>query len=257
MRRRLLAALTALVLALTAAAAPTGTAAATVSAVTTLRILSVGDSITGPGSGHDSYRTELGRLLAAAGVTPTWVVAAVSGSRCTHWPSQIGGLLAQHDPDLVILACGTNDWAGSQADRDATGTAIRQVSEAIRLHRGETTPVRQIGAYVQLSDPYGIPSSLSWLPGNEEGVNRVLASTYALYLPYWTSLAVADLVPIPGNPVTLVDGIHPTAHGYRLMARRFYDAGAGRGWWAATSEPAPCELYGHNLFTPVPAYMPC
>lgn len=262
MRRRLLAALTALALVL-AAAAPTGTAAATVSAATTsvsavvsLKVLSVGDSISGVGPSHDSYRTELTRLLTTAGITPVWSVAAVS-TRCAYWPSRIGGLLAQHDPDLVIVACGTNDDAGSAAGRAETGTAIRQIAEAIRTHRGEVTPVRQIGAYIQLSDPYGIPQSLAYLPGNEEGVNRVLAAQYALYLPYWMSLAVADLVPIPGNPTTLVDGVHPTAHGYRLMARAFYDAGASRGWWPASSEPAPCGLYGHNLFTPVPTFTPC
>lgn len=256
MRRRLLAALTALALVL-AAAAPTGTAAATVSAITPAHILALGDSITMAGSGHDSYRTELTRLLNAGGIAPVWSVAAVSGSRCNYWPSRIGGLLAQHDPDLVIVACGTNDDAGSAAGRAETGTAIRQIAEAIRTHRGEVTPVRQIGAYIQLSDPYGIPQSLAYLPGNEEGVNRVLAAQYALYLPYWTSLAVADLVPIPGNPTTLVDGVHPTAHGYRLMARLIYDAGAARGWWPASAEPTPCGLYGHNLFTPVPAFTPC
>lgn len=256
MRRRLAAAVLALATAaaILAAAVPTGAAAATLSP---LDVLVLGDSRSA-GSTTDSYRAELDRLLRAGGVEPTWTVEAVSGTRCTYWQPRIAALLALHDPDLVILACGTNDDTSTVAARDELGTAIRVITETIRLHRGEVTPTRQLGAYVQLSDPYGVAPAQAWVPPSEERANQVLAAQYALYLPHWTSLAVADLSRIPGNTVTLPDGMHPSAYGHELTARLLYDAGAARGWWPTSSEPALCGLYGRAVGAPVPAgYIAC
>lgn len=256
MRRRILAAAAGVLLAAAAlltAAVPTG--AATV-ALTPLHILTVGDSMT-TGTTLESYRGELDRLLRASDIEPTWSIAAVYGSRCTYWQSRIHDLLVQYDPDVVILACGTNDDTATPAARDQMGTAIRVIAETVRTHRGEVTPVRQIGAYIQLSDPYQLAPSQAWLPAGEERANAVLRSNYAYYLPYWTSIAVADLSRIPGNPVTTGDGIHPTPYGYRLYARLLYDAGAARGWWPTSSEPPPCDLYGHAMGTAVPPFTAC
>lgn len=254
MRRRLLAAALAGVLAILTAAVPTGAAAVTLSPVS---IMVLGDSRSA-GTHDDSYRAELDRLLRTGGVEPTWIAAAVSDTRCTYWTSRIHDLLVLHDPDVVILACGTNDDTATVAARDAMGAAIRTITETIRLHRGEVTPTRQLGAYVQLSDPYGVAPAQAWVPPSEERANIVLASNYGLYLPHWASLAVADLSRIPGNHVTLPDGMHPSAYGHGLVARLLYDAGAARGWWPATSEPAPCGLYGRAVGAPVPAgYIAC
>lgn len=250
-RRRLLAAAGALLLALALAAVVPARAAAVT--LTPLRILTVGDSIT---EHTTSYRTELTRLLQAGGGDPVWSVAALSGSRCTYWAPRLHDLLVTYDPDVVVVLCGTNDDTTTAAARDQLGTAVRSMQETIRLHRGETTPVRSITGQIQLSDPYGAITP-SWLPAGEERANGVIRDQLALYSPYWTSLAVADLSVIPGQLPLLPDGMHPSAYGYRLYARLLYDAGAARGWWPATSEAVPCGLYGHPVGAPVPAHVPC
>lgn len=219
-----------------------------------LRMMSLGDSQSA-GSATDAYRAEMSRLLAAVGVAVDWRVAAVSGTRTTYWSPKIKQLLIDHDPDLVVVILGTNDDTATAAARDQMATSVRIIAETIRTHRGEVTPVRQIGAYIQLSDPYN-PLTPSWLPASEERANTVLRTEYARYLPYWTSLAVADLSRIPGNPLTVADGMHPSPYGRRVCARLLYDAGAARGWWPPCGEPAPTDLYGHAMGTPVPGFVP-
>lgn len=257
MRRRLLAALTALALVL-AAAAPTGTAAATVSALTSMKILTVGDSITLDGGGP-AYRAKLEQLLVDGGIQPTWVVAAVSGSRCTYWSPLIKGLLNTHQPDLVILSCGTNDDTTTQNARDSMGWHFRTIVETIRTHRPDPNPVKIITGQIGISDPYH-PSvgGFNGLPAAQERANSVLRQNIAYYAGPWApAFQVIDLSRVPGNPTTVPDGTHPGVKGHALYARLMHNAGAAGGWWPASTEPPPCDLYGHPMGTAVPAFTPC
>lgn len=253
MRRRLLAALAALVLVLTAAA-PIGTAAATVSALPPLRILTLGDSITeGPTLG--AYRGELGRLLDLAGVDHVWIVAAEGGIGCGGWVSRATGLVQQHTPDLVLLNCGTNDGAQASA---AYWMQLSQRTLITNLLAGSPT-VKVVPAWITYASIGGYPypdKAPAWLadtiPVANDSLYTVLYGSGGLHGP-----RVPTQVDLQGIPSQYLDagGIHPTPSGHIVAGRLWYRAlRVVYGW--PDLVPEPCGLDGHRPGWGTPTVVP-
>lgn len=232
----------------TASAAPATAAVEQVPA----RILTLGDSIT-----HDgAWQNETERLLTSAGVANTIVNVAVSGSDCGYWPSRIDALLATHQPDLVVLACGTNDWPADRMPwgEPRSGWATRYVIEAVYAYR-PANPAKTLPVLVQYSDPLIAPA---WLLANEPATNDILYVNQLLYVNGPQLAGIADLQMIPATAdYVSADGIHPVARGYKAIGRTVYDAARASMGWPVTGEPALCGQYGHRAGYPRPTYTPC
>lgn len=215
-----------------------------------VRILTIGDSITAAGQ----WQAELGGLLAVNGVAHVMVNAAVGGTRCDYWPSRIAGLLATHQPDLVTLFCGTNDDVNASCyGESCTSWAWRATVEAIHAWR-PATPARVLPAFVQYSDPLIAPQ---WLLDSEPVTNDRIYGQWVRYPSSWFA-GLADLQLVPATADYLDDGgVHPTERGYRVIGRLVYDAARPAMGWPASTEAAPCGLYGHRRGYPRPAYVPC
>lgn len=230
-----------------------------------VRILTLGDSRSSSGQ----WQAELSHLLDAAGVPHVISNPAVAGTSCSYWPPQIKGLVNAFQPDLVVLACGTNDNPATMTHGEsATSWAFRSVVEAVHAYRPRN-PARTLATLVQYSDPILAPG---WLLSNEPKTNDNLYSQMHYYLPPRTRpgwlAGIADLQaipatatylaaePYPGTPSGQI-GIHPTAHGYWYMGRIIYDAARAVMGWPPATEPPLCDLYGHRQSYPRPAYTPC
>jgi hypothetical protein len=247
-----------------AAARPTGPHPARRADGSPLRLLALGDSRTSGGQ----WPAELARLTASVGVPIDVTDVAVGGTDCMYWTSRIAGLLARYDPDIVVLACGTNDSPTcSIYGESCTGWSFRYITETVHYYR-PSSPVAYIPALVQYSDPILAPG---WLLANEPQNNDHLYQQYHYYqsparTPGWWA-RVADFQVIPSTATYLVAdpypdpagfiGIHPTPRGYRYMGRIVFDAGAADGLWPPAAEEPLCDLYGHRNGYARPAYTPC
>jgi len=229
-------------------------------------ILTVGDSITEgatmAGSVSPSYRAELGRLLDAACLPHTFVTAAVGGTTCGYWSSRMAGLMAQHQPDVVLINCGTNDRMDNKTSA--------QISAWEGVYRGlfdtalDADPdVIAFPAWVQYSA--GRPSegcttppgpSPSWLPASQAKVNDAIYRSMRVIdefghrVPGWI-----DYQPIPEAYLDQC-GVHPTAGGYDVMGRIAYNTIAPH----LVTVPAadlPCGLTGRRPGGAVPNWIPC
>lgn len=212
-----------------------------------LRILAIGDSITADGR----WQAKLDELLDAAGVPHVIETEAVGGTRCWYWAARIAALLAAHHPDLVILACGTNDDPNELAyGEPASGWAVRTVYEAVHASGARTLPV-----LIGYSDPLVAPD---WLLHNEPITNDTIYRQIVRYPASWLA-GVADWELLGATPTYLdAGGIHPTARGYGYLGRIAYDAAApAMGWPPVVVEPPPCDLFGHRRGYPRPAYIRC
>lgn len=217
-----------------------------------LRILAIGDSLTATGQ----WQAETSRLLAAAGVPHQFATVTALGSRCGYWPDKISALLVQHQPDLVIFNCGTNDDPAERMSwgESRTGWALRVVVETTRAYR-PTAPARTLPVLVQYSDPLSSPG---WLLANEAATNDALWSNESLYLTSGHLAGIANLQPVPGTAdYTVDDGVHHTDRGYRTVGRVVYDAARAVMGWPAAIDPPLCGQYGHRPGTARPAYIPC
>lgn len=184
------------------------------------------DSITAGGI-EDSYHLPLSTLLNEAGFTHRYSITAESGTRCSQWAAQMPELLSLHNPGVVLINCGTNDPAFTEADRDLLGQSYRQIIEAIHSHNPYT---KILVSLVQISrvDPTG---SLAWLPANEARVNEVIALNAAYYIPAWPLVGLVDFSDIPATVENNPDGIHPGPAGDQLYADRWFAKGRQLGWW--------------------------
>lgn len=203
--------------------------------------IAVGDSITcGVGCGAlDSYRAELTRLAAKGGHPITWVVAAVGGTKCSYWADQIETLLTTHNPDVMVLNCGTNDLPG-----DPTEASYRTILDAAQAH-GVTVVATLIGL-PDMRNP--VNSVRPEIKGIMEGTNDILADVFADYL----DVAVADLQQIPANLEFKFDGIHcslPDNVNERCddaMGQLYYQALQPKMGWPTLAQMGEREMCGLN-----------
>lgn len=251
--------LTALVL-LAAVASVPGSAAGALPTDPPLRILAIGDSITvgNSTSGSGRWQDELDRLMTKAQVPHVIETEAVSGSRCGYWTDKIDSILTSHNPDLVILNCGTNDDRAQTCwGEPCTDWAWRVIVEAVH-NRRPANPIRTLPTLIGYSDPlvnYG-DDVLTREPVTNDGI-------YAQFGRYPTSwyAGFANVQVMPATATYLDDGgVHPTARGYRTIGRIYYDAlQGGMGWPTAATlgEPVLCDMYGHRKGYARPSFTPC
>lgn len=223
---------------------------------TTVTVLTLGDSITTPGLWQESFCNQL--EAATTNVCDVRNVA-VSGTRCDYWPSRIGALLAQHQPDLVIMACGTNDDTTTAAGRENLGTAFRLVVEAVHTFRTPAIPFAPV--LIQYSDPLLAPP---WVVASQPYTNDTLYTNLMYYQPAGWFPGIVDWQVIPataeyliGDPYPQQQGLHPTERGHRYAGRLAYDRIAPGMGWPASADPPLCGLHGHRRGYPRPAYTEC
>jgi len=228
-------------------------------------ILTVGDSITEgatmAGSVSPSYRAELGRLLAEACIPHTFATAAVGGTTCGYWSSRIAGLMTTHRPDIVLIACGTNDrldnkagaqiaaWEGmyralfdTVLDMDAGVVAYPAFVQysAGRPSTGCTTPPGPSPAWLPVSEAVGNDARFRAMRVIDEWGRRV---------PEFV-----DWQPIPEGYLDQC-GVHPTQGGYDVMGRLAFNRLAPR-LGVSPAQP-PCALTGRRPGGAVPNWIPC
>ena len=220
----------------------------------TVRVLAVGDSRTSSGQ----WPTELARLLDAAGVPHQVDTVGVGGTDCRYWVDKIQAILVAHNPDVFVLACGTNDNPDQRVyGEPVTGWAFRSIVEQVHAYR-PAAPVVTIPVLIQYSDPILAPR---WLLSNEPRTNDILYREMRRHWDWWPS-GVADMQVIPATATYLAAdpypspagqiGIHPTPRGARYMARIVYDRGAAAALWPTSGDPPLCDLYGHRDGYPRP-----
>ena len=220
-------------------------------------ILALGDSIT---ESPDGWTAEFcSQMEAATDNLCDMRNVAVGQTKCNYWPSRINALLVLHEPNLVIMACGTNDDTTTAAGRDALGTAFRQTIESVHTFR--SPPILFAPVLIQYSDPMMAPS---WVVASQPFTNDTLYSNVMLYnYPSWLA-GIVDWQVIPatadylvGTPYPQEVGLHPTARGHLYAGRLAYDRIALGMGWPISSDPALCGLYGHRRGYGRPTYAPC
>ncbi|MGC4769194.1 SGNH/GDSL hydrolase family protein [Micromonospora sp. DT44] len=247
----------------------TGAAAATCPspAPAAKTILTVGDSITEgatmQGSVSPSYRAELGRLLDAACIPHTFAVGALGGTTCGYWSSRMASLVTTHRPDVIVLACGTNNnLSAASAEQVATfeatyrgllDTALDLDPDVIvwptwvQYSAGRPTPACAAGG--------GLPGP-AWLPASEAKVNDAIyravrvVDEFGRRVPGWI-----DLQSIPEGYLDEC-GVHPTPGGYDVMGRLIFNTIAA-SLVTPPQAPLPCGLTGRRPGGQVPNWIPC
>jgi GDSL-like Lipase/Acylhydrolase family len=227
-----------------------------VAATAPLRILVMGDSITSPcGGPSGGYCKELGRLLTQAGVRHEFRVAAVGGVTCRYWADRIVSVLQQHQPDLLLLSCGTNDDTSAKAGRDDLGWSWRTIVEKTRTWRPAPDHVKIGVSFIQYSNITLVPP---WLVPSEARANDVIFRNRQYYEPASWFAGTADFQQVPGDTAYLdAGGVHPTDKGNRAYARIWYDALRVRMGWPMAKEPRLCGMTGHRPGYNPPPYTPC
>ena len=178
---------------------------------------------------------------------------AVGGTQCDYWPYQINALLAEHDPDMVIFACGTNDHIGEYIwGEPSTSWSFRATVEAIHAYN---SAIDIVPVLIQYADPMlpGSPQILTdWIPVT----NDRLYSQMLLYTGWFPGIVDWQLIPATATYLDST-GFHQTNRGQLYMGRLVYDRiYAGMGWPAASEAPL-CDLYGHRKGYTRPSYTPC
>lgn len=215
-------------------------------------LMTPGDSITANGG----WQIEFCRiLLKEANLACDIRNVAVGATQCEYWPSRIGQALIDNNPDLVVLACGTNDapWEYTYGEPE-TRWAFRATVEQIHNFRTPAIPI--VPVLIQYADPL-ITGSAEYLQGTIPATNDNLYVSMMLYPSSWFP-GIVNWQKIPANGTyTNADGFHPNAHGQQVMGRIVYDTiHAGMGW-PPSSEPPLCGMHGHRKPYPRPSFIPC
>lgn len=214
--RYLAVALAALAIAITLPPGPISGArnASSSSVPSSVTVLRMGDSRTiGTGSSWgDGYAPELARLLGQAGITVTY--APIAGA--TGWDVQglraiVDSAIAAAHPDVVLLAIGTNNAAGSCGAAPCAGmtgyqAAFYDLSQRILL---DAPAAHLYIAEIQYS-------SASWAV-NEVYTN--VAHITATWQPWCSGrCTLVHLQGISRCGGLGPDNVHPSDAGYQLMA---------------------------------------
>ena len=160
-------------------------------------VLAFGDSLTygtGAGSG-ESYPEVLASLLGR-----TVINAGVPGETSAQGLRRLPGVLAEHEPDLVILCHGGNDFL-RRLDQQQLAANLSAMVALIHDSGAQVVVVGvpQLGLFLQTAPLY-----------------EQLAETYRL--PYEGEI-VADLL---GDRDLKSDSVHPNAAGYRQLAQAVF-----------------------------------
>lgn len=220
-----------------------------------LNILVGGDSIsdtsgeTSPGAGH--WQDELHGLLEKAGIPNTITSVAVSGKPCLYTAQIIDSVLAQYQPDIFILYCGTNDDPNQTCyGESCTGWSFRYVTEAVHNYR-PSNPALSVPTLIGYSDATMAPG---WLLSNEARANDTIYSQFKYYDRATWFVGIADLQFMPGtsqfldgdtcDPRTATCAIHPNHHGYITIGKIYYNEFKTKYGLPSLTELGETELCG-------------
>lgn len=238
MLRKTMSVAMALLLAFTSTAAQAnGTAAAASTQVT----VTLGDSRSITGQWQQTFCSE---LQTNANITCDLRNLAVSGTTCDYWVPRIQNILVTHNPDMLILACGTNNDANTQAGRDQLGAAWRTIVETVYQFR--TNPrVKIVPVLISYADAIRLTPATAWVGPSEPWVNDTIYFNSMYYSPYgWFPGGFIDWQMLPSNPPYMRDSLHPSDLGEWLMGKVAYRQLAPGFGWPAPSSPVTCGLYG-------------
>lgn len=233
-----------------------------------LRILDIGtsltrgDNLTTP-TGSDGYRTELSRLLDAACVPHEITIDAGSGKTCAHWTSRMAALVTTHQPDLILISCGTNDnltglsaaqvaaWEGMY--RGLYDTALDLDPDVIMYPAFIQYPARLTATAKQRCTDMGGSPALDWMETNAELVNNAMLRAIKP-LDEWHG-RVPEFIDYQQIPHGYLDqcGVHPSA--WDVMGRIAYIRLAEKYGWPAVD--TPCGLTGRKRTYSLNAWTPC
>ena len=199
-----------------------------------IRFAALGDSLTlGIGDPMPDGRWRGWAALLAASLRPPDGVrlynVAASGARITDVAgSQLAGAL-QVRPHLASVVAGVNDTP-------RTGFDVAAVADALTATVAALTGYGAVVLTARLPEPghlLRLPASLARpLARRIDAVNTVVDAVAARY-----RTVHVDLTRLPDTydrRMWSVDRLHPSERGHRLLARRFADALADRGFQVAT-----------------------
>ncbi len=200
-----------------------------------LRVMPLGDSIT-EGNGWQvpgAYRPHLWQLFQQANVPVDFVGSQTSGPASlpdkNHeghpgWTieqldEQIASWVRTYRPDVILLHAGTNNiWRPNELPT----TAPRRLSKLID-HITQAAPNAHVYvASIVPSDEHDAKVrqfNQTIQPMVDDKANR---GAKVSFVDQYEALTGSDS--IDGKHPTLIDGIHPTAEGYAMMAERWWEA---------------------------------
>jgi lysophospholipase L1-like esterase len=187
-------------------------------ALSPLRILAIGDSLTvgyGDPSG-EAWRGPFTNLATAAGVDASISMLAVGGWSTRDVLPQLGAALLATEPDLVIVCIGTNDAKDPTLDGFESRYASI-IATILDLSTAKLAP-----CLLQYSALPGDPPLAVTEGRVNDAIRRILAGRgvfTAAGNPRFVGWA--DLTTITPEYLT-ADGVHPGRAGYAVMGRQIY-----------------------------------
>jgi lysophospholipase L1-like esterase len=187
-------------------------------ALTPLRILAVGDSLTvgyGDPSGK-AWRGPFTTLATAAGVDVRMSMLAVGGWSTRDVLPQLGAALLATEPDLVVVCIGTNDA------KDATLDGFEARYASIIATILDLSTAKMVPCLLQLSALPGNPPLAAAEARANDIIRGILAARGVFSAGGNPRFAGwADLSTIAPAYLT-ADGVHPGRAGYAAMGRQIY-----------------------------------
>lgn len=179
-----------------------------------LKVVTYGDSITNGYGSSDGlgYRRELSALLNLAGVEHTIHNESKNGGTTADLLVWARTVTAEHQPDIVVLAIGTNDAVQSAESLRAFEGRYAQLLVEI-LHGWSPTHI--IACFIQ-------PSAVEWFIPRQKAVNDAI---FRQATPGVGPHGNRILGPVDFQALAsyvLVDGVHPGDRGYDIMGFLIY-----------------------------------
>ncbi|BEL03463.1 hypothetical protein Q0Z83_016540 [Actinoplanes sichuanensis] len=253
-------------IALTAALAVVAVSAAPAAAAPAARIMVVGDSISQGAEGDFTWRYRIAsHLVAAADFVGPWTGTHVlpadhtdqssshhgayragigfDGANLAQWGWQmhqakavIGGNVATHDPDYLLVELGFNDlgWgvsdaAGLLADFEHFVAAARAAKPGIRI------AVANVPHRTPLDVNPGLPALITQY-------NALLAARVPELSTATSPIVLADVDGPFDEYTDAYDGLHPNVRGEHVIAKAFADRIAGGFGLGGAYGPVPASL---------------
>lgn len=198
-------------------------------ATATVRILSIGDSITvGYGSAdNQGYRPWLTDLIERQCIQPLPAAHARGGWRLADARTGLAAALTANTPDIVLIALGTNEYLPFASAQTSYQAAYGQVIDQILA---SSSTVKVACALIPGTQDTGVQANVARANAAIEAAVNARAATGRVVLSdqrrttsaEWTVRAT-DGSEYPPSRWTF-DGIHPTDAGYLRMAQAWLAA---------------------------------
>jgi lysophospholipase L1-like esterase/chitodextrinase len=201
-------------------------------AATPVRIMPLGDSITG---GPGCWRALLWDRLQRTGFTNIDFVGTLPGGGCnlSNWDgdneghggfqatgianqNQLPGWLAATHPDIVLMHLGTNDVWNSVP----TANILTAYSTLIDQMRASNPSMKILVAQILPMTPSGC----TWCPGGVSALNSAIPGWAASKTTAQSPITVVDQFTGFDSVADTSDGVHPNDVGFQKVSDRWYPA---------------------------------